>query len=113
MRHKDPDAIKYWRMLITERINSGLSITEWCNRKNVRESQYYYWLKIIRKMEEESKKCEQEFSSSVKSQDSCRKSGSLPNVVVAVVKKGDILIEITESASVDFLANIIEAVANV
>lgn len=38
-----------WSKLITECQNSGMTIKNWCEQKNLKESSYYYWLKQIRK----------------------------------------------------------------
>ena len=40
-----------WAALIKERMDSGMTIKEWCRERNVRESQYYYWLKTLRRDE--------------------------------------------------------------
>ena len=40
--------INEWQQLIQEQQQSGLSIRKWCERSNIRETSYYYWLKIIR-----------------------------------------------------------------
>ena len=34
---------------IQERCESGLSVKDWCTRNNIREGNYYYWLREIRK----------------------------------------------------------------
>lgn len=38
-----------WAALIKERMDSGMTIKEWCRERNVKESQYYYWLKTLRR----------------------------------------------------------------
>lgn len=35
--------------LIKERMDSGMIIKEWCHERNIKESQYYYWLKTLRR----------------------------------------------------------------
>lgn len=40
-----------WAALIKERTDSGMTIKEWCQEKNIKESQYYYWLKTLQKEE--------------------------------------------------------------
>ena len=39
---------KKWSQLIKDCHDSGLTVKRWCQENDVRESQYYYWLKIIR-----------------------------------------------------------------
>ena len=41
--------IQQWTPIIEERQASGMSIRSWCKANSVRETQYYYWLKEIRK----------------------------------------------------------------
>lgn len=37
-----------WAQNIRERQESGLTIKAWCTVHGIRDSQYYYWLKIMR-----------------------------------------------------------------
>ena len=37
-----------WKQLIQERQQSGQSVRAWCQQNGIRESSYYYWLRIIR-----------------------------------------------------------------
>lgn len=39
-----------WAQTIGSRQESGLSIKAWCEAHGIRDSQYYYWLKIIRSL---------------------------------------------------------------
>lgn len=47
-------------VLIKERIDSGMTITERCQEKNIKESQYYYWLKTLHEEEAGVRKAEQQ-----------------------------------------------------
>lgn len=40
--------VQNWERNIEQRINSGMTIKEWCQANNIMESQYYYWLKVVR-----------------------------------------------------------------
>ncbi len=40
-----------WAALIKERMDSGMTIKEWCQERNIKESQYYYWLRTLRRDE--------------------------------------------------------------
>lgn len=40
-----------WAALIKERMDSGMTIKEWCRERDIKESQYYYWLKTLRRDE--------------------------------------------------------------
>ncbi len=37
-----------WANIISERNASGLSVKEWCQINNVKQTAYYYWLRKIR-----------------------------------------------------------------
>ena len=40
--------MKEWTGLVQDRINSGLSINEYCNQNGLSRNAYFYWLKKIR-----------------------------------------------------------------
>ncbi len=54
-----------WIKNIADRNESGMSIREWCNKNQIREAPYYYWLKKIRKEIIESGQTENEKSLSL------------------------------------------------
>lgn len=37
-----------WAAVIKDRIESGLSVTDYCEQNNLSKTQYYYWLRKIR-----------------------------------------------------------------
>ncbi len=37
-----------WAAIIKNRIESGLTVTEYCNQHGLSKTQYYYWLRKIR-----------------------------------------------------------------
>ena len=37
-----------WRGIIQERIQSGLTVDEYCERRNLSRNAYYYWLRRIK-----------------------------------------------------------------
>ena len=45
--------------LIKERTDSGMTIKEWCQGRNIKEPQYDYWLKTLQKEETGSRELEQ------------------------------------------------------
>ena len=101
-----------WAALIKERMDSGMTIKEWCQERNIKESQYYYWLKMLRKEEIGSGKLEQQASPFVELPVVCRKpQAPLQGGVAAIIRKGDISIEVAESASAGFLSKVMEALA--
>ena len=40
--------MKEWTGIVQDRINSGLSINEYCNQNGLSRNAYFYWLKKIR-----------------------------------------------------------------
>lgn len=100
-----------WAMLIKERIKSGMTVREWCHDRDIKESRYYYWLRILRRDAVENKGHKQQVSPFVElPADTCREQVFDP--AVAVIRKGNIAIEVTESASAGFIAKVMEALAN-
>lgn len=39
---------QHWAAVIKDRIDSGLSVTAYCEALNISKTQYYYWLRAIR-----------------------------------------------------------------
>lgn len=100
-----------WAMLIKERRESGMTVREWCHDRDIKESRYYYWLRILRRDAVENKQQKQQVSPFVElPADICR--DQIPAPAAAVIRKGNITIEVTESASAGFIAKIMEALSN-
>ena len=100
-----------WAMLIKERMESGMTVREWCHDRNIKESRYYYWLRILRREAVERKGQRQQEPPFVElPADICREH--VPAPATAVIRKGNITIEVTESASAGFIAKVMEALAN-
>ena len=101
-----------WAALIKERTDSGMTIKEWCQERNIKESQYYYWLKTLRKEETGSGELEQQASPFVELPVVCRgQQAPLQGRTAAIIRKGDISIEVAASASAGFLSKVMEALA--
>ena len=101
-----------WAILIKERMDSGMTIKEWCRERGIKESQYYYWLKILRRKESENREQNQQVPPFVELAPVCPEQIFQPCVAASIIRKGDISIEVTESASAGFIAKVMEAVAN-
>lgn len=98
-----------WAALIKERMDSGMTIKEWTRERNIKESQYYYWLKTLRKEEADGMGQELQASPFVELPAACPGQEFPKERAAAVIRKGDISIEITESATAGFIAKIMEA----
>ncbi len=40
--------IKQWEAIFADRLESGLTINDYCERNNLSRNTYFYWLKIVR-----------------------------------------------------------------
>lgn len=40
--------VQEWREIISNCRNSSMPIREWCTENEIKPSQYYYWLRVIR-----------------------------------------------------------------
>ena len=102
---------KRWAMLIKERRESGMTVREWCHDRNIKESRYYYWLRILRRKAVENTEQTPQISPFVELPAGiCQEQ--LPASAAAVIRKGNITIEVTESAPAGFIQKIMEALAN-
>ena len=101
-----------WADLIKERMDSGMTVKEWCQERNIKESQYYYWLRNLRQDEADAAKQNSQAMPFVELPVICQKQELQPGMSAAIIRKGDISIEITESASAGFIAKIMEAAAH-
>ena len=82
-----------WAMLIKERMESGMTVREWCHDRNIKESRYYYWLRILRQDAVKEKEHRQQVSPFVElPADICREQVFEP--AAAVIRKGNITKEI-------------------
>ena len=100
-----------WAMLIKERRESGMTVREWCHDRNIKESRYYYWLRILRRDAVENEQHRQQVSPFVELPANIRQE-QVFRPAAAVIQKRNIIIEVTESASADFIAKVMEATAS-
>ena len=98
-----------WAGIIKERVDSGMTIKEWCRERNIKEWQYYYWLKTLRQEEISAADSQQQASTFVELPDICQWKGPVQGKPAAIIRKTDILIEIAEDASAGFIAKVMEA----
>ena len=100
-----------WAVLIKERMESGMTVREWCHDRNIKESRYYYWLRILRRKAVENTGQPPQLSPFVElSAGICQEQ--FPAPATAVIRKGNIAIEVTESALAGFIQKVMEALAN-
>ncbi len=49
----DAEKARYWQRTISEAARSGMSIREFCRRRRLRESQFYWWQRKLKAGREE------------------------------------------------------------
>lgn len=42
------NSLELWKERIADKKNSGLNVTDWCEKKNVTKHAYYYWMKRVK-----------------------------------------------------------------
>jgi len=47
-RKGDAEKARYWKRTISEAARSGMSIREFCRRRQLRESQFYWWQRKLK-----------------------------------------------------------------
>lgn len=48
-QERDPDRERHWRGLVADWQASGLSVREFCSRRDLAEPSFYYWRRELRK----------------------------------------------------------------
>lgn len=89
-----------------------MAIKEWCQERNIKESQYYYWLKILRRGKAVAAERNLGAAPFVELPAACLEPEAAHGKTAAVIRKGNVSVEITEYASTGFIAKILEAAAN-
>ena len=49
MTEKHIFELNKWKLLIEDRVNSGMKVTDWCAANGYTKHAYYYWLSLLRK----------------------------------------------------------------
>ncbi len=50
---RDAEKARYWQRTIGEAVRSGMSIREFCRRRRLKESQFYWWQRKLKAGREE------------------------------------------------------------
>ena len=110
--------IEHWTKIMKECLNSGMNKTEWCRANGISDKQFFYWQRILR---EEAFKASEELSviPSLK-EESCTPQVSFTEISLpikqeparnefhpeAIIRKGRISVEISDSISTELLSKI-------
>lgn len=49
MTEKHIYELNKWKLLIEDRVNSGMKVTDWCAANGYSKHAYYYWLALLRR----------------------------------------------------------------
>jgi hypothetical protein len=52
-KRRDVEKERYWRRVIGEAARSGISIRRFCQQRQLRKSQFYWWQRELKKRQEE------------------------------------------------------------
>lgn len=119
MSEKHNYQLQRWKLLIEERTHSGMTVIEWCNANGLSRHAYYYWLDKLR--EENFLEAVQNLPAQVQLQTafveiqrpvpSASEAQSLSaHKPAAILRKGDLQVDLFPNASSDFLKLLMEAV---
>ncbi len=124
MSKKHEFQLQRWKLLIEERIKSGMKVRDWCEANGVTKNAYYYWLEKLR--EEHYDEAVQSLSTETPSTNTfvelpmskqTLQIQQMPENVIhhpaAVLQKGSIRIEIFPDIPVLLLQQILKAVSDV
>ena len=106
--------VQNWARNIEQRINSGMTVKEWCQANNIMESQYYYWLKVVRceTIQQTGNVFLPEQNTFVEIQEPTVEEGSAANTPpAATLRWREFEIDLSEHISADFIRRLIEGMA--
>ena len=116
--------LKKWAAIIKEWRSSGMKILEWLEINNISKDQYYYWQRKLKetcidKLERQAAtfvelpitKEVPESTELTVTHTVCKNDDSYfkDNMIAAVIKTNRVTFEITNTATPDFIKNLIEA----
>ena len=124
MSNKHEFQLQRWKLLIEDRIKSGMKVRDWCDANGVTKDAYYYWLAKLR--EEHYEEAVQSLSTETIStntfvelpmpKQSCQIQPTLQNVIhqpAAVIQKDSIRMEIFPEIPALLLEQLLKAVSDV
>lgn len=52
-QQRDMEKERFWRKVIAEAARSGVSIREFCRKRKLKESQFYWWQRVLKERRQE------------------------------------------------------------
>ena len=111
--------LNQWTQIIRECRSSGLKVNDWCKENDINPKKYYYWLSQVRKAATGSLPATTTDASIVPvhlpqtDQKLSFTHTVSSNDVVATISVGNIIIQLSNQASSDFILNVMKAMQHV
>lgn len=112
--------IQRWKLLINERLDIGMSVSQFCEAKGYTENMYYHWVNAIHKADPSfdtrrpSTKAPSPVNSFIEVKADTSRQKTNPscgeNVPVAVVDAGSVSVSLFSNATAPFMRELLEAV---
>ncbi len=114
--------IANWKSLIQARIDSGMTIAQWCRENKLSENSYYYWRKVIRRETLAQHAANTLVTGSIRTQEFVELPSAViqaaaqtpvrPDVPAAVLRKGSISIELYADTPQPLIETLIGGIAH-
>lgn len=92
-----------WQRRILDQQSSGMSVRKWCASQSIRESQFYYWLRVLRSEELAVRKPAGIFAELPLKKTDTREQNLGMTGVCAVIRGQDLCLEIYNGADPETL----------
>ena len=112
--------IQKWKLLIIERLNSGMSVRQFCEARGYTENMYYHWVNAIHKADPSFDTRRQSTAAPSPMNSFIEIKADMPrqrentscaeNVPVAVFDAGSVSISLFSNATAPFMRELLEAV---
>lgn len=112
--------LNQWTQIIRECRNSGQTVKVWCAEHDIDPKKYYYWLSQVRKAATQALPATT-MNSAIVPIHIPKSESSLPvpsqtdrsNDVVATISLGNVVVQLSNQASSDFILNVMKAMQHV
>ena len=105
--------IEQWMQIIDDRIQSGLTINDYCNLHNISRNQYFYWLRRVRKNAIQQSPQFAELPAPAEPcasiNDELSNSAFIPTLAIRI---GGAVIEVNDSTSSTLIQRVAEVLSN-
>ena len=115
MRSRSGEKEQFWRLVMDEHEQSGLSAREFCRRESLSEASFYSWRRKLRDRDVQSPNPSSGDLVPVKivnnlPGDDAREKGARCNNVIEVIAEGRVVLRVSDSCHVDTIVRLLDAV---